>query len=534
MNQRASNLVSKVVVVDDDAEHQRIVRRAVETTAHLFSPEDAPARIVVCADPATAMAHLQTDGICVVLCDYAMPAGSGLDWLPKFVHARVGPVLLMTSHGSERIAAKAFHSGAADYLVKSDFIEQPMMLAHAIAHAARRYRLEELNRELTGQLKQVTTDLARKNRRLSELSDAAHGFVDDVAHDFRTPLTVVQEYAAIIADELDGPVNDKQRQHLNVIMAAAREMSHMVDDFLDSTRLRVGTVRTDRQSHRVADLIDRAIQMLTLQARSRQVTLETRIAPDVNPVYADGEKIRRVLINLASNAIKVSPPGSTVCLAAEPDACGDVRVSVIDAGPGLDEAQRDRIFERFHQGDAEGEHEPHGARGLGLGLSIVQQLVQLNLGRVALVSRRGEGSTFSITLSADEPSRILHNFLHSRLHADDSAELGAIRFGAADENEFESLHRLLAHTGASSELILAHPSHRSVLVIGRWPSTAARAEELNQTIEASRRSRGQSGASVRLNILGSWPLNESHRALHAQLTAAIEWSTDHASVHTAH
>src|SRR5206468_5955263 len=105
-------------------------------------------------------------GPVAIVCDYNMPGGSGLEWLADFQKSDVGPVLMLTGHGDEQIAAEAFRAGAADYLVKSQILERPDLLQSAIRQAVRRYRLERQNRELSRALKSANAKLEDRNANL--------------------------------------------------------------------------------------------------------------------------------------------------------------------------------------------------------------------------------------------------------------------------------------------------------------------------------------------------------------------------------
>ena len=189
-------------------------------------------------DAVEAVVNLPIEPICVIIIDYSMPGCTGLDFIPKLVAAHVGPVLLLTNQNDANVTAAAFRAGAANYLAKADAVADNGQLAHAIREAVHRYRLEARNAALTRELKLVNVELEAKNKHLSELTNTAHQFVDDVAHDLRTPLTVIGQFTSIIADGIGGPVTERQQTHLSTIATASHEMAEMIDDFLDSSKLK--------------------------------------------------------------------------------------------------------------------------------------------------------------------------------------------------------------------------------------------------------------------------------------------------------
>lgn len=268
-------------------------------------------------------------------------------------------------------------------------------------------QLEETVQVRTGELAHSNAELARKNEKLTELYDTAHRFVDNVSHEFRTPLTVIKGYTDVLLGGIGGPLSSDQTEWLRLIGDRSRDLAQMVDDLLDTSKLRVGMMRVDRRPVTVQAIVDRVWPMLESKAQTNHITLRTRIGADLPRVYADAEKAGRVVVNLVVNAIKFSAEGATVTLSAE--RCGDgVEVSVIDGGPGISAENLRVIFERFKQ---VGDPQRSSTKGFGLGLNIAKELVALNLGEMGVASEPGKGSTFSFTLPADDRRTILDRYL---------------------------------------------------------------------------------------------------------------------------
>ena len=169
------------VIIDDDADHRLLLERMLSTPESYMSTGGGPRRIRSFARPAEAVADFPDEGPVVVLCDYLMPGcgvqtktaadGDGLDWLPDFARFDLGPVIVLSSHGDEKIAARAFHAGASDYLTKSAVFKNPQLLHHAVRDGLRRHRLDVNNRRLSEELRRTNADLETKNKRLTELTD---------------------------------------------------------------------------------------------------------------------------------------------------------------------------------------------------------------------------------------------------------------------------------------------------------------------------------------------------------------------------
>jgi len=392
MAAQQSNLPLSVVLIDDNQEHLSLMELSIEQA---FQEERCAITTIAHLSPAEGLAELVDHPNQIILIDYQLSGSTGVDWLSDFVKAGAGPVILVTSSGDEKIAADAFRAGAADYIIKSDAFLNPTILFRSIKESLRKYKLETTNQDLTKRLKAANKDLNSKNRKLTELTETAHRFVEDVAHEFRTPLTVIKEFASILADGLGGEVNSKQVQYLNYITSSTGDLGGLIDDFLNSSRLRSNTICVSRNEYSVRELIDGVCPMLQSRAASKSITLEFEFEDALPVVYADADKVHRSIINLVVNAIKFSEPGATVRVCAALDHEHAVKISVHDSGPGLPEEAVSELFDRFNRGTA-GTNQL--ANGFGLGLSIVKGLVELNLGSVTLQSTLGQGSVFAFTL----------------------------------------------------------------------------------------------------------------------------------------
>lgn len=271
-------------------------------------------------------------------------------------------------------------------------IESLSTLAQLVAaHLELRRRVNEIN-EQDEKLKQSIAIIERQNIELSLMAERAHHAVDDVSHEFRTPLAVIKEFTSIIADGVAGPVSQEQADYLKIMDVAVVDLNHMVEDLLDSSKLRVGRLRVSRQSHNIEEIFEMGRRAFAHKASLRSIKIEEHIEPGLPQIFADEEKARRVVGNLMTNAIKFSPEGGRIELRAGWSISpGEVRISVTDHGPGLSAADIDRLFGRFQQTST---CRTTAAKGFGLGLSIAQELSWLNLSRLAVTSKKGEGATF--------------------------------------------------------------------------------------------------------------------------------------------
>jgi signal transduction histidine kinase len=168
----------------------------------------------------------------------------------------------------------------------------------------------------------------------------------------------------------------------------------MVSDLLDLTRIEAGKIELLPQALPLADVVSEVVDGLRHVAATRRVRVDLDLPP-CPTVWADPDKVHQVVTNLLANAIKFSPPGGEVAVAAHAHAEGLVRLVVEDAGPGIPPAERERVFDKFYQvGRVEGERRP----GTGLGLTIARHLVELHGGRIWVEDAPGGGAAFVVLL----------------------------------------------------------------------------------------------------------------------------------------
>ena len=222
-------------------------------------------------------------------------------------------------------------------------------------------------------------------------------FVANVSHELRTPLTAIRGYVEALGDE-PASVDDRAR-FLEVIARHVSRMERLVKDLLRLAGLDAGREPVEMTDSSVQGLLAGAVSDLSPVIASRRHQVEILVDPAVATLRTDPAKFQDVLRNLIENAVNYSPEGSRIALSARPHA-GGIAISVSDEGPGIPEADLERIFERFYRVDKARSRE---SGGTGLGLSIVKHLVELLGGRVSAANRPEGGAVFTISLPADRP-----------------------------------------------------------------------------------------------------------------------------------
>ena len=338
----------------------------------------------------------------VLLLDIALPDSYGLATIDAIrASNELLPIVVLSGMCDELTALSSLDRGIQDYLVKGQV--NSVILIKAIRYAIQR---QQLLKELTS-AKEL---LERKNQRLAELYDAAHHCIENLSHEFRTPLTVIKEYTALLREGLVGSVTEEQGRFLDIVNDRADDLNVMVDDMLDVSKLEAGLLCVWRRQCRVADIVKTICPSLERKAAIKGITLTVDIDDLLTDVYCDEEKIRRVIINLTINALKFSSQDGRVCIAAKPDLqSGGVQIEVTDNGPGIASDNLAVIFDRFKQLHAE---DRPSCKGFGLGLNIAKELVDINFGEIGVRSEVGKGSTFWFTLPPAEPMEVTRRYLN--------------------------------------------------------------------------------------------------------------------------
>jgi two-component system phosphate regulon sensor histidine kinase PhoR len=233
---------------------------------------------------------------------------------------------------------------------------------------------------------------------LRRLETVRRDFVANVSHEIRTPLTAIKGYA----ETLLGPAGEEREtaiRFLQVIDRHSERLGRLIDDLLTLSDLEFGRTPPRRRPIPLEPVIDDVVQILGDRAAQHGVALTSEVAADTPLVDADGDQLRQVLINLVDNAIKYTPGGGTVHIAARATslASSEVELAVADTGAGIPSQDLPRLTERFFRVDKARSRE---LGGTGLGLAIVKHIVQAHGGRLAIESALGQGTTVRVMLPA--------------------------------------------------------------------------------------------------------------------------------------
>jgi signal transduction histidine kinase len=261
-------------------------------------------------------------------------------------------------------------------------------------------QLKLASEELEGKVRAATAELANQNEllrrqalELEQASAAKSQFLANVSHELRTPLNAILGYAAMTIQGVSGELSAPQRRNLSRIDANARHLLTLINEILDITRIEAGRMPIQVVAFNLADLVrEVTTELEPIIGRSRLEVISK--LGEVPTLRTDRQKVKQILVNLLSNALKFTQKGS-ITIKAEMPGKTTVSVSVVDTGIGIPKSDHVRIFEDFRQVD----QTPRRAYGgTGLGLSICRRLTAMLRGTLKVESRLGHGSTFILTI----------------------------------------------------------------------------------------------------------------------------------------
>jgi len=334
------------------------------------------------------LASIESTPPSVVLLDLNLPDSQGSETFRKVLEKAPGvPVVILSGKEDEALAMKAIHQGVQDYLIKADLTSRT--LERSLRYAVER---QAVLRSL---------DMSRKQQ-----IEFKNQFLSHVSHELRTPLTCIHQYASLLFDGLSGPISPEQRDHLQTILKSVNQLHAMIRDLLEATRAESGKLRIEPRCLALVELVRQAIAMIRPMALEKRITVELEGDSHAPLVYADPDRVLEVLINLTDNAVKFTPPKGSVTIKLSQQATDPefTYVTVTDTGRGISPEALPLIFERLYQ---DPDAVDGNRSGLGLGLYIARELVNLHGGRIWVASQPGESTTFTFNLPIYSLSKLL-------------------------------------------------------------------------------------------------------------------------------
>jgi len=236
-------------------------------------------------------------------------------------------------------------------------------------------------------------EIADKSRQLEVASQHKSEFLANMSHELRTPLNAIIGFSEVLAQGMFGEINEKQTEYLHDILESGRHLLSLINDILDLSKIEAGRMELEAADFDLPSAIENALVLVRERAIRRGIRLGSTIDPRLGMISGDERKVKQVLLNLLSNALKFTPEGGQIDVAAR---LYDDRaeVSIADTGIGITPADQDAVFEEFRQvGTADTK-----AQGTGLGLTLSRKFVELHGGRIWVTSQERVGSTFTFTI----------------------------------------------------------------------------------------------------------------------------------------
>jgi GAF domain-containing protein len=236
-------------------------------------------------------------------------------------------------------------------------------------------------------------EIADKSAQLEAASRHKSEFLANMSHELRTPLNAIIGFSEVLVDRMFGELNEKQDEYLKDIYASGQHLLSLINDILDLAKIEAGRMELEAADFDLPGAIDNALILVRERASRRGITLGQSVDERLGPIRGDERKVKQVLLNLLSNALKFTPEGGRIDVGAEVRN-GDALVSVKDTGVGIAPEDQEAVFEEFRQvGTADKKVE-----GTGLGLALSRKFIELHGGKIWVTSALGAGSTFTFTL----------------------------------------------------------------------------------------------------------------------------------------
>ncbi|BFM40335.1 response regulator [Synechocystis sp. LKSZ1] len=367
----------KVLIVDDSPDNLQMLMEILKT--------DYAVVVATTGEKALQLARKIPPPDLIIL-DVIMPGMDGYEvctQLKQDFQTQAIPVIFVTALGEAGHESKGFELGAVDYIIKP--FSPPVVKARLKSHLT---------------MQQLYNELQQTNQELSRATHLKDEFLANMSHELRTPLNAILGMTEGLQEGIFGLINEKQLKALRTVESSANHLLSLINDILDVAKIEAGKITLDYGSTSIESLCQSALTFIKQPALKKNIQLQTDIPSDLSDIWADEIRLRQVLLNLLTNAVKFTPEGGTVTLALsvlppEKNEPAYLRFAITDTGIGIAPENMVKLFKPFVQIDSALNRQYNGT---GLGLALVKQIVELHGGHVGLVSELGAGSCFTVDL----------------------------------------------------------------------------------------------------------------------------------------
>ncbi len=319
------------------------------------------------------------------------------------------PVELRATHAAHRAryashpTTRAMGTGLVLEAVRKDGTRFPVEISLSPALSAAGFRATAIVRDITArkqvedQLRAVqenyTRQLAARNLEVERANRLKTEFLASMSHELRTPLHTIIGFSELLGEQLQGPLNDKQKRFVGHIHRDSLHLLELINDILDLSKIESGRIELHPEALDLAAVVEESLSAIRPLGQVKSLAIQARVE-GLDPIHADPLRIKQILLNLLSNAVKFTPAGGRIEITAR-QAGSFAEISVSDTGVGIPAQEQEAIFEIFHQAGVT----TKGVReGTGLGLAITRRLVEQHGGVITVWSELGKGSRFTFTI----------------------------------------------------------------------------------------------------------------------------------------
>jgi signal transduction histidine kinase len=370
----------RILVVDDEEPIREMVARIVNQMGH--DAEKAK-------DGREALEVLRKGPISILVTDLKMPEIDGFE-LMKAVRAEFPDIYIicMTAHGASYAYTDVVSAGATDYITKPFTIDEMIAKLNRV--------LRERNHVKDLMLK--TVEVERVNEEIKRAEQLKADFISSVAHELRSPLTVIKEVFSLVLEERIGMLTEDQKEYLGIANKNMLRLGGMVDALHDFWRLESGKeLELKFEPVRLLQVIDEAWMTLSQQLEERKIAFENQLDSDTPLVFGDRNRLVEVFVNLIGNGMKFTPPGGKITIGAKglTEDRDYLKVVVSDTGRSASPEDLPKLFDRFFQRQ---KMQEEVGMIMGLGLAVTKEIVEGHRGSIQAEAKSGSGNSFVFTL----------------------------------------------------------------------------------------------------------------------------------------
>ena len=375
---------ARVLVVDDNADMRDYAARLLGAQGWIVD---------TAADGAAALAAAQRDPPDLVLSDVMMPRLDGFGLLRALradPRTSATPIILLSARAGEETRVEGLDTGADDYLVK------PFSAQELVARVRSHLSLARVRTAASDAADRAREDAEAAREEAERANRAKSDFLAAMSHELRTPLNAIAGYVPLLEMGVHGPMSDSQREVLRRVQRSEHHLLSLINDVLNFVKIEAGRVEYDMRPVDLGAVVAAAAPIVEQQLQAKRIAFEQRVDSGTT-VWADEDKLRQVLLNLLTNAVKFTESGGRVTVDVAPTT-GDadtVLLRVTDTGVGIPAEKQEAIFDPFIQVHR---HFTRSTEGTGLGLSISRDLARGMGAELGVESVVGKGSVFTLAL----------------------------------------------------------------------------------------------------------------------------------------